>query len=137
MKLCLDACVALQMLLPDDNTDAALALQKEIRIQFHELIAPDTLPIEIAHVLTKAERQRKIDAGSAKGVLDGFLDYCPMLYPYFEYLDRAMELSSQFRLGVFDCLYVAVSEDQNCPIVTVDKRFLELFPNQTITPEDL
>jgi predicted nucleic acid-binding protein len=74
MKLCLDACVALQMLLPEDNTEAALALQKEIRDQLHELIAPDTLPIEIAHDLTKVERQGKIPTGSAKGILDGFLN---------------------------------------------------------------
>src|SRR3569832_2015483 len=126
----------LQMLLPEENTDAAIALQKEIRNQLHEMIAPDTLPIEIAHVLTKAERQGKINAGSAKAVLDGFLDYCPT--PYLtSIIWTAMELSSKFRLGVFDCLYVAVSEDQNCPIVTVDKRFSELFPDQTITPDDL
>lgn len=132
MKLCLDACVALSMLLPEKDTDSALALREDFRIRIHELIAPDSLPIEIAHALTRAERQGKIDAGSGQVLFDGFLDMCPPLFPYFDSVDRAMQLSSRFRIGVFDCIYVALAEEQECRVVTSDKRFLELFPSLSI-----
>ena len=133
MKLCLDACVAISMLLPEDDTEAALTLRDAFRNQAHELISPDILPIEVAHALTRAERQGKIDVGSSRVLFDGFLDSCPPLYPYFDDIDRAMQLSSKFRLGVFDSLYVALAEEQECLVVTSDKRFLELFPDLTIS----
>ena len=130
MKLCLDACVAISMLLPEDDNEVALVLREAFRNQIHNLISPDILPIEVAHALTRAERQGKIDVGSSRVLFDGFLDSCPPLYPY---IDRAMQLSSKFRIGVFDCLYVALAEEQECQVVTSDKRFLELFPDLTIS----
>ena len=133
MKLCLDACVALSILLPEKDTDAALALREDFRNRIHELVAPDSLPIEIAHALTRAERQGKIDAGSGQLLFDGFLDTCPPLFPYFDYIDRAMQLSSKFRIGVFDCVYVALAEEQECLVVTSDNRLSELFPSLTIS----
>lgn len=48
-----------------------------------------------------------------------------------------MQLSSKYRIGVFDCLYVALSAEQECPVVTVDKRFLELFPSLTVSLDSL
>jgi predicted nucleic acid-binding protein len=132
MKLCLDACVALSMLLPEKDTDAALALREDFRNRIHDLVAPDSLPIEIAHALTRAERQGKIDAGSGQFLFDGFLDACPPLYPYFDYIDRAMQLSSKLRIGVFDCLYVALADELECQVVTSDQRLSDLFPSLTI-----
>lgn len=137
MKLCLDACIALSMLLPENDTDAALALREDVRNRVHELIAPDSLPIEIAHALTRAERQAKIDTGSAEILFDGFLDACPPLFPYFDYVDRAMQLSSKFRIGVFDCVYVALAEEQECRVVTSDRRLSELVPSLTISLSSL
>lgn len=137
MKLCLDACIALSMLLPENDTDAALALREDFRNAVHEPIAPDSLPIGIAHALTRAERQGKIYAGSAQVLFDGFLDACPPLFPYFDYLDRAMQLSSKFRIGVFDCVYVALAEEQECQVVTSDRRLSELFPSLTISLSSL
>ncbi|MBI3864032.1 MAG: type II toxin-antitoxin system VapC family toxin [Planctomycetia bacterium] len=137
MKLILDACVAISMLVEENDTPAARSLQADFQKKIHELIAPDSLPLEIAHALTRAERQGKIDVGQGQIAFDDFLDPCPTLYPYFDYLDRAIRLSSKFRIGVFDCVYVALSEEHGCPVVTSDKRFLELFPSLTISLSDL
>jgi len=128
VKLVLDACVAISMLVPEDDSPAALALREDYRNKLHDLIAPDSLPIEVAHALTRAERQGKIKAGRADVLFADLLDPCPPLYPYFDYIDRAMQLSSKLRIGVFDCVYVALAEEQECQVVTSDKRFLELFP---------
>ena len=137
MRLILDACVAIAAVVAEDHTFAARALREGFRNRIHELIAPDSLPIEVAHALTRAERMKKLKEGRAQDGFSEVLDPCPILYPYFDYLDRAMELSSQFRIGVFDCIYVALAEEQECPVVTLDKRFLELFPNQTISLYDV
>ncbi len=125
------------MLVQEDDTPAARRLLADFRNQIHELIAPDTLPIKVAHALTRAERAGKIAEEESSIVLDDLLTPCPKLFPYFDYLDRAMQLSSKFRIGVFDCLYVALAEEQECPVVTSDKRFLELFPSMTVTLNNL
>ncbi len=138
MKYVLDACVALKTLLVNEaDADLALIFMDDARAQVHQIIAPDTLPIEMCHVLTKAERQGEIQKGEGQQLFAKFLKDCPTLYPYGDLLDRAMQLSSDFRLGVFDCLYLALAEEESCPVVTVDKRFLQLFPRQTISLKDL
>ena len=137
MRLILDACVAIAAVVEEDHTEAARALRNDFRNQIHELLAPDSLPIEVAHALTRTERQGKIKAGRAQVAFNEFLDPCPKLYPYFDCLDRAMQLSSEFRIGVFDCVYVALAEEQECQVVTIDKRFLELFPDLTVSLESL
>ena len=126
MKLILDACVAISMLVEEDDTPAARALQTDFKKRIHELIAPDSLPLEIAHALTRAERQGKIAVGEGQIVFDDFLDPCPTLYPYFDYLDRAMQLSSKFRIGVFDCLYAALAEEQECKEAFLAYHFLHV-----------
>jgi predicted nucleic acid-binding protein len=35
---------------------------------------------------------------------------------------RAADISSTFRLGVYDCLYVALAEREACEFVTADTR---------------
>lgn len=137
MKLVLDACVAISMLVPEDGSPLALALREDYRNKIHDLIAPDSLPIEVAHALTRAERQGKIKAGRAEILFGDFLDPCPPLFPYFDYIERALQLSSNFRIGVFDCVYVALAEAQDCHVVTSDKRLLELFPALSISLSSL
>ena len=44
---------------------------------------------------------------------------------------RAFELSSTRRIGVYDCVYVALAEQQQCRVVTADERLLNAFPAQT------
>ncbi len=59
MKFVLDASVAVKGVLPEEGSDKAIALQEAFENAVHELLAPDVLPIEVAHALTRAERRRR------------------------------------------------------------------------------
>ena len=48
----------------------------------------------------------------------------PELHPYLPLLPRAVELSSQYRVGVYDCLYVARADIETCGLVTADQRLV-------------
>ena len=37
---------------------------------------------------------------------------------------RAIEISSQTRTAFYDCLYVALAEQEQCEVVTVDDKFI-------------
>jgi predicted nucleic acid-binding protein len=58
MKFVLDASVALKTVLKEPDSAVAIALRDDFKNQIHQLIAPDTLPIEIAHALTRAQVRR-------------------------------------------------------------------------------
>jgi predicted nucleic acid-binding protein len=48
----------------------------------------------------------------------------PVLHPYEALLDRAVDISSQTRSGLYDCLYVALAEREGCDLVTDDQKLI-------------
>jgi len=124
MKYVLDASVAVKLVLPEPDSAKALALEADFRNQIHDLIAPDTFPIEVAHALTKAERRGLLLPGQAAARLSRILAYPPDLMPYLPLLSRAVEIAAQARIGVYDCLYVALAEREGCQLVTADLRLV-------------
>ena len=133
MKLALDACVALKLVLPEPDSGLALMLMEDYGNQIHELLAPSTLPVEVAHAMTRAERQGVLDPADGLQRFEQLTAVFPELHDYTELLSRAYERSSQSRIGVFDCLYIALSEREEAKVVTVDKRLIQLFPSLTVS----
>jgi predicted nucleic acid-binding protein len=79
MKYVLDASVALKWVLPEVDSEAALALREEFREGLCDLLSPDLLPAEIDHALARAERRGGIhrpDAREALGVRSGLASGC-------------------------------------------------------------
>lgn len=133
MKLVLDARIAIKWFLPEPDSIKAAAIRDGFRNQVHELIAPDTLPVEVAHALTRAERKNVISQGDAMAKVADLLAVGFALHDYLPLLSRAVEFSSQARIGVFDCIYVALAEREQCQVVTVDQRLITLFPSEAIS----
>jgi predicted nucleic acid-binding protein len=48
----------------------------------------------------------------------------PRLFPSVPLMLRALSIATQARIGVYDCLYVALAERENCELVTADTRLL-------------
>src|SRR4051812_47114303 len=103
MKLVLDSCVAAKWFLPEVDSDKAVRLRDDFRAAVHELIAPDVLPVEICHTLTRAERQGRITVGEAVRMLADLMRAMPDLHPSLPLLPRATAISSAARIGVYDC----------------------------------
>lgn len=122
MKFFLDASVAIKWVLPEADTAKAILLRDDFRIGVHELIAPDTLLVEVAHALTRAERRGLIRPGEALLKLTDMLTTAPDLHLHRNLLPRAVSISSQARVGVYDCLYLALAEQERCQPVTADQR---------------
>ena len=99
-------------------------LRVEFQNQTHELIAPDVFPVEIAHGLAKAERRGIIPMGDADRLLTNVLTTAPRFLPYLLLLKRALEIASRARVGVYDCLYVALAEREGSRLLTADDRLV-------------
>ena len=128
MKYVLDASVALKTLLKEPDSALALTLRDDFKNQVVQLIAPDILPVEMGHALTRAERKGIIPKGEAKVLFDQFINPCPQLFPFGDLFDRAIDMSSNFRVGLYDCLYAALAESEQCDLVTADEKLIASLP---------
>ena len=133
MKYVLDASVAIKWVLPEANSPKALAVRDDYRSALYELIAPDIFKVEAAHALTRAERRNILQPGEAVKQMVLLMQSRPRLHPFGPLLARAMQLSSQVKIGVYDCLYVALAEREQCQIVTSDVRLIGEFPHQAVS----
>src|SRR5207244_2513099 len=112
------------------DSPKAQQLLADFRSTVHELIAPDILPVECAHALTRAERQGVISVGDADV---HFVDLISVGIPFVSHaplLRRALTISSAKRIGVYDCLYVALAEREQCEFVTADDKLVRNLQSQ-------
>lgn len=129
MKYVLDASVALKWVLPEPDSANAASLRQGFLSGTHELIAPDSFPIEVAHALAKAERRGMILASEGWPKLADVFTSMPDLHPYLPLLPRAFAIASRARIGVYDCLNVALAEQEGCELVTADARMMNSLRN--------
>jgi predicted nucleic acid-binding protein len=132
MKYVLDSSVAFKWVVPEDDSDKANRLRDDFRKGIHQLFAPEFFPFELAHALTRAERQGRIPVGQAKLFWGDAMSTPPGLLPVLPLAGRAIDISSQARVGVYDCLYVALAEQEKCEFVTADDKLVKnlqaMFP---------
>ncbi len=125
MRYVLDASVAVKWSLPEAHSDKAILLRDEFSKGLHDLLSPDVFPIEVAHSLTRAERQKRISPTDGAIALADMLKNLPVLHPSVPLLSRAYAISSAMRVGVYDCLYVALAEREKCELVTADDKLVK------------
>lgn len=132
MKYVLDSNVALKWALPEADVDRAIRLRDGFAQGQHELLAPDVFPVEVAHALAKAERRGAIAHGGGSKLMNDVFNFLPDLHSYLPLLPRAFEIASATRIGVYDCLYVALAERERCALLTADDRLQRSLPNSPI-----
>lgn len=125
MRRVLDSSVGFKWVVAENDTDKALRLRDDFRNASLELLAPDVFPIEVSHGLTRAERQKRITPAEGATYLADLLRLLPQLYPSLTLLPRAYEISSQMRVGIYDCLYVALAEREQCELITADDKLVK------------
>lgn len=124
MKYVVDSNVAIKWVLNEPDSQMALGLRADFLNQTHELLAPDIFPIEVAHALSKAERRGILIPPQGSTGLTKILQALPDLHNSLMLLPRAFEISSKARIGIYDCLYLALAEREGIPLITADQRLL-------------
>ena len=124
MKYVLDSSVGFKWVVVEALTDKARLLRDDYCNAVHDLISPDVLPIEIAHGLTKAERQGRIAPPQGGVLWMDVMKSAPILVPTIPLIPRAYEIASAARIGIYDCVYVALAEREKCELVTADDKLV-------------
>ena len=122
MKYVLDASVGIKWVMNEIDSAKARQLRDDFRNRIHDLIAPDSYTLEIAHALTKSHRRGLVpDPWRLWGDV---MTTIPRLFPSMPLTPRAIQIATSARIGVYDCLYIALAEREGCELVTADARLI-------------
>jgi len=125
-EIVLDTSVALKWAtIPEPLQAEALKLRDRFRSGALSLIAPDIFTFEVGHVLSKLHRTHKLTAKESEDALVEILTTCPDLRDSLPLFPRAFELSLRTRASLWDCVYLALSEQSGAPLVTANERLIK------------
>ncbi len=103
--------------LGDDGDDGAIA---RTRLTESELAAPDLIDVETVAVLRKRWIAGDLTAQRFSDAIDDLEDLDLARYPTLPLMRRAFELRDN--LTAYDAVYVALSEQLGCTLLTADRR---------------
>jgi predicted nucleic acid-binding protein len=118
----LDCSIAAKWVLPEPDRAPALGWFDRYASGEVLLIAPDTLLAEFASLVAKRHRRKQISAEQARAAFSLMVKCAPRLFDTRPRLFRALELSVQYQLSLWDCVYLALALERDCPVLTADHR---------------
>ena len=124
--ICLDASVAVKLLLPEEWSDWAVALYNAAIQADEPIVAPPLLPIEVTNILWQRTRVpvgiRRLEA---LGQLERFLASAIEIHNPPDLHQHALMFAAAFELpATYDAHYLALAEHFGCPLWTADQRLL-------------
>lgn len=124
MKLVIDASIGIKQILPESDSAKALQIQSDFRRGIHELLAPDLYFVEVSNVLTMAARRGKISAADLPYAFGDMIRYKPVIHNTTTCLYAAFNIASKLQVSVYDAIYLALSRQENCPLLTADHKLI-------------
>jgi predicted nucleic acid-binding protein len=121
-----DCSVAAKWVLPEPGEVQAFRLLQEEQSGEISLIAPDLLLVEFASLLAKKVRRKKISANQAREGFQFMRQSVRRLFETDPLLGPALELALHNQMSLWDCVYLALAIEHDCPLITADRR---LFRN--------
>jgi predicted nucleic acid-binding protein len=118
----LDCSVAAKWVLPEPDRPIAMKWLDRHWSGEIILIAPDLILVEFASLITKRWRQRTISVAEARTAFAFMMESAPQLFDTRPLLPSALELSLEHQISVWDCVYLALALEHNCPVLTADVR---------------
>ena len=125
MTLIVDASVAVKWVLVEPGGHQALALLQSFAGGETDLIAPRLIQEEVASALTKRFRRRQITRAQAENAFAEFLEHRPALLDTSDDVRRALALSLEHHIGLWDSVYLALAIRTRADLVTADERFYQ------------
>lgn len=118
MTLVIDASVAFKWFVEEPDSDAA----QHILEREPARIAPDLVLLEIANTAWKKEQRGEISPDHATAIVESAPRFFTRLVPAATLLERALAVARVLDHPVYDCVYLALADDEQARLVTADRR---------------
>lgn len=123
--LVIDPSIALKCLLPEADSERALAAVDAAALQ-----APEWLAVECAQVLGARVRAGELDRDTAAAALAD-LDLLPISWVGdLQLVGQAFDIAATLGLAMPDCLYLALAVERNLQLLTADRTLLKALEDQ-------
>lgn len=122
-QVCVDASLALKLVLEEEDSDKARDLWASWVADELEIIAPYHLAFETTSVIRNHVYRREISAEAGQGAFEALQAQGIELVHPATLLERAWALAQQFnRPTAYDACYLALGEIAGCEVWTADRR---------------
>lgn len=118
-NLVIDASVAIKWFIPEIHSDTASLISADT----HALIAPDLLYAEFGNILWEKIRLKEISHVLARSILKIFAAMPIQHHSSLSCLPSALEIAHKLNVTIYDSLYLALAEQENCQMITADLKF--------------
>jgi predicted nucleic acid-binding protein len=115
-----DASVALKWYVAEADSAAARA----IVVSEQDLIAPELVVAEVSNASWKLLRRRQLDRTQYARIAQEIGQIFSRLVALRQLAPRAAVLAHELDHPVYDCFYLALSEAEDAPLVTADRRLV-------------
>jgi predicted nucleic acid-binding protein len=123
MFLVLDTSVILKWYKEEEYTEIAVKLKRDLVEGLNNVIVPDLILYEMANVLRFAEG---FNEDLIKKSLESFIDLeVDIVIPTMEIIELAVKLSYDYKIAVYDAVFIALAKLVNGIFVTADKKLYE------------
>ena len=116
-RLVVDASVAAKWVLNEPDSPAARRLFAR-----GGLLAPDLLWAELGSLLWRRQRQGEFGAPEAREMMLDLRTLPVTSHALFPLLPLALEIRMAISHSVYDCIYLALADREDCRFVTADRR---------------
>jgi predicted nucleic acid-binding protein len=117
MRLVVDASVAVKWVLKEPDSGAARRVVEQA-----ELLAPGLLWAELGNVLWRRRRLGELSPSNARDMLLTLRAVPVRTYALFPLLPLALEIAVTIGHSIYDCIYLALADQEDCRVVTADRR---------------
>jgi predicted nucleic acid-binding protein len=125
--ICLDASVAIKLILDEDGSNQAKALYRSMLLIRTPIVAPPLMPIEVTNIMRQQMRgPRGLSQAEATNLLEEFLALSFTIYNPLELHLQALILADTHALpATYDAHYLALAELMSCDFWTADQRLVQ------------
>ena len=123
-RVVIDSSVAVKWFVNEPDSPIAHQILDVYREGRLTMLAPTLIYAEVASIIWKKCVLQGMGAAPVQNVLDDFrlLDFETI--PISELVDDALRLAVEHRRTVYDALYLALCQREQCPFVTSDERLV-------------
>ncbi|MFL5800784.1 MAG: type II toxin-antitoxin system VapC family toxin [Roseiflexaceae bacterium] len=123
-QLVVDSSVMVKWFIVEPYSTEARRILSDYQAGLLTLLAPDLLNAEIGNIVWKKHVLQGMAAADAQLIIDTFRTLTVVQTPNASLLDAAYRLAVTHRRTVYDMLYVALSIQESCQLVTADEKLV-------------